>query len=64
MLAVYAVDGRLVRTLLAGTLGAGEHVARWDGTGDDGRPVASGTYLYRLRTGGGFDQAGRMTLVK
>lgn len=63
-LAVYTVDGRRVRTLLDGTTAAGEHSVRWDGTGNDGRPLASGTYLYRLRTDSGFDQSGRMTLVK
>jgi hypothetical protein len=63
-LAVYTVDGRLVRMLLDGSLGAGTHSAAWDGTGGDGRPVASGTYLCRLRTTGGFDQSARMTLVK
>ncbi|MBK9778043.1 MAG: VCBS repeat-containing protein [bacterium] len=63
-LAVYTVDGRLVRTLLDGSLPAGAQTAHWDGTGNDGRPVASGTYLYRLRASDGFDRSGRMTLVK
>jgi hypothetical protein len=63
-LSVYTVDGRLVRNLLDGSLSAGPHAARWDGTGMDGRPVSSGTYLYRLRTASGFDRSGRMTLVK
>jgi len=63
-LAVYTVDGRLVRTLLDGSLPAGPHSAVWDGAGADGRPVASGTYLYRLRTGSGFNRTERMTLVK
>ncbi|MBK7188689.1 MAG: hypothetical protein IPH86_08470 [bacterium] len=50
VLAVYTVDGRLVRTLLDGSLPAGAQTAHWDGTGgNDGRPVAPGTYLYRLR---------------
>ena len=63
-LAVYTVDGRLVRTLLDGSLPAGAQTAHWDGTGNDGHPVASGTYLYRLRASDGFDRSGRMTLVK
>ena len=63
-LAVYTVDGRLVRTLLDGDLAAGPHAVTWDGRGSDGRAVSSGTYLYRLRTEGGFDRSGRMTLVK
>lgn len=63
-LAVYTVDGRLVRTLLEGDLATGPHAVAWDGRGADGRVVASGTYLYRLRTADGFDRSGRMTLVK
>ena len=63
-LAVYTVGGRLVRTLLDEGLAAGEHAARWDGRDDQGRDVASGTYLYRLRTSGGFADTGRMTLIK
>ena len=63
-LAVYTVDGRLVRTLLEGDLAAGPHAVTWDGRGTDGRIAASGTYLYRLRTADGFDRSGRMTLVK
>ena len=34
-----------------------------DGTGDDGRRVPSGTYIYRLRTGT-ESLTGRMTMVK
>lgn len=63
-LAVYTVDGRLVRTLLEDDLAAGPHAVNWDGRGADGRAVSSGTYLYRLRTTDGFDRSGRMTLVK
>ncbi len=47
-LAVYRPDGRVVRTLLDGPLPGGRHRAHWDGRDQAGRPVASGTYLYRL----------------
>lgn len=63
-LAVYTVDGRLVRTLLDEALAAGDHVARWDGTDAEGRAASSGAYLYRLTTAGGFMDSGRMTLIK
>jgi hypothetical protein len=46
-LAVYDQQGRRVRTLLAGTLPAGEHPVTWDGRDDRGRGVASGIYLVR-----------------
>ncbi len=47
-LAVYDVTGRLVRTLVDGHVGVGEHVALWDGRGDDGVRVASGVYFARF----------------
>jgi len=50
-LRVYSLDGRLVRTLADGERSAGDHEARWDGTDDRSRPVASGTYLVRLAAG-------------
>jgi hypothetical protein len=50
-LRVYDVTGRLVRTLLAGELPAGEHVSEWDRRDAIGRRVAAGVYLVRLRSG-------------
>ncbi len=50
-LAVYSVDGLLVRVLHAGSLEAGSHDQRWDGTDSRGRPVNSGLYLCRVETG-------------
>ncbi|MBS1912825.1 MAG: T9SS type A sorting domain-containing protein [Bacteroidetes bacterium] len=53
-LAIYDAGGRLVRTLLsAAEQGAGAHAIEWDGKGDDGSFVPSGTYLYRLSTAQG-----------
>jgi flagellar hook assembly protein FlgD len=51
-LAIYDVSRRLVRILIRGDLGAGPHLATWDGRDDAGRPVAPGTYLMSLKTGG------------
>lgn len=50
-LAVYDVDGRLVRTLAGGWLEAGERTVTWDGDDDRGGRVASGLYFCRLRVG-------------
>ena len=47
-LTLYATDGRLVRTLQDGPLGAGRHEVEWDTRGGDGRPVPAGVYFYRL----------------
>ncbi|MFH2051523.1 MAG: FG-GAP-like repeat-containing protein [bacterium] len=63
-LAVYALDGRLVATLAEGPHAAGPHAVTWRGEDDGGRPVASGSYLYRLETGDGSVRTGRMTMVK
>jgi len=51
-LRVYDVRGRLVRTLVDGTLVEGAHVAQWDGRNDAGTAVASGVYLVEMVAGG------------
>ncbi len=50
-LTVYDVAGRAVRTLVDGFVPAGDHQVSWDGRDASGNRVASGVYLYRLRTG-------------
>jgi hypothetical protein len=52
---IYTVAGRLVRELdvlmgdgVEGGLGANWNGVRWDGRDQDGDPVASGVYLYRV----------------
>ena len=52
---IYNSLGQRVRTLELGNLSAGQYVtasraAQWDGNSDSGRPVASGVYLYLLRS--------------
>ncbi len=49
-LKIYNVKGELVSVLIDGEVAAGPQRAVWDGTGDNGRPVASGVYFYRLKT--------------
>ncbi|MBK7368260.1 MAG: T9SS type A sorting domain-containing protein [Candidatus Eisenbacteria bacterium] len=51
-LALYDASGRRVRTLVGGTLEAGEHSARWDGRDDGGHEVAAGLYFAKLEAGG------------
>ncbi|MBA4377844.1 MAG: hypothetical protein C0395_04195 [Gemmatimonas sp.] len=50
-LAVYDMRGHLVKILSDGELPAGEHVAVWDGTDDQGRALSSGGYVFRLEAG-------------
>ena len=49
-LAVFNLSGQKVATLLQGRREAGQYTVRWDGL-EDGRSLASGIYLYRLRDG-------------
>lgn len=49
---VVDVQGRRVRRLLDGPLGAGEHKLRWDGRDDAGRLLPAGLYFERLRLEG------------
>ena len=49
--AVYSLDGRLVKRLANGSFAAGEHAFAWDGRDDRGRGQASGTYLVQMQAG-------------
>jgi hypothetical protein len=51
-LAVYNVIGQRVRILAEGLLGAGEHVAGWDGAGQSGAPLPNGVYFFQLEATG------------
>jgi hypothetical protein len=57
-LKVYDASGRLVATLVEGFQKAGEHMAAFDGSG-----LASGIYLYRLKSGD-FNAVHKMVLMK
>ena len=62
-LAVYALTGQRVATLVQGALQGGRHSTRWDGLNDQGEPVASGVYLCRLRVGE-WEQARKLLLTR
>ncbi|HOX26089.1 MAG TPA: Ig-like domain-containing protein [Candidatus Krumholzibacteria bacterium] len=62
-LAIYGLDGRLVRTLFSGRLGRGRHTADWDGLDDAGREVAAGAYVARLETSH-VARSRKMTLLR
>lgn len=62
-LAVYDMQGRLVRTLVSGQQTSGTHEVQWDGRDASGQAVASGTYIYRVTTDD-FMKAQKMVLVK
>ena len=50
-LAVYDLLGQKLAVLVRGARGSGFHSVRWNGRDGSGRPLASGSYLYRLRAG-------------
>jgi hypothetical protein len=62
-LRVFDASGRLVRTLVEGSLQTGSHRAEWDGMDSRGRKATSGVYFYRL-TAPGFESAKKMLLLQ
>jgi glucose/arabinose dehydrogenase len=62
-LAIFDLAGQQVRILVDAEQPAGSYAVVWDGRDDQGRPAASGTYLYRLLAGA-FQQTRQLTLVK
>ena len=49
---VFDVSGRSVRTMDLGRVSAGSRQMTFDGLGNDGRPLASGIYFYRVNAAG------------
>ncbi len=62
-LAVYGVNGRLVRSLVRGNESAGGHIATWDGRDNRGRPTGPGVYFLRLEAGANV-QTARMVRLR
>ena len=62
-LEVFAVTGQRVAVLHEGPQKAGLHRLRWDGRDEQGRPLASGVYLYRLVTAEAV-QTRKLTLLR
>ena len=64
-LEVFNLLGQKVATLMEGAREAGTYTLRWEGRDDDGRALASGVYLYRLRTGDGTQvETRKLVLMK
>jgi subtilisin family serine protease len=60
---VYDARGRQVTTLLDRELPAGDHSVRWDGRDATGARVASGIYMYEVRSGE-YRAVKKMGLIK
>ena len=48
---VFNLKGNLVKTLQSGNLSSGDHQVVWNGKNSDNEQVASGVYLYKLKSG-------------
>jgi hypothetical protein len=60
---IYNAAGHLVRMLIEEKKPAGNYEVQWNGENDKGISVSSGTYFYRLVTGG-FVQTRKMVLLR
>lgn len=62
-LKIFDLLGHEVKTLIHEEQKPGYYAVRWDGTDDNGRMVAPGTYFYRLKADN-FIQTHKMLLIK
>ena len=62
-LIVYNLMGQKVATLFEGNQKPGFHSVVWNGLDDQGKPVSSGLYLYRLDAES-FSKTYKMMLVR
>jgi hypothetical protein len=61
--AIYNVNGALVRTLVSDDKPAGWYTVNWDGRDQGGRQVASGIYFSQMRAGS-FSDSKKLVLLK
>ena len=50
-IAIYNLNGQLIRTIVDGHQLSGNYAATWDGKSDDGNSVVTGVYLVRMEAG-------------
>ncbi|UCF63944.1 MAG: T9SS type A sorting domain-containing protein [bacterium] len=62
-LAVYNMLGQKLKTLYSGRQAAGFHTVYWDATNENGDSMASGVYIYRLKTANS-SFVGKMILMR
>ncbi len=62
-LSVYDLNGRLVKNLMSGNLGAGTYNINWNGKNTNGLSVAGGVYFYSI-TSGENSIIKKMSLIK
>lgn len=64
MVSVFNVLGQKIRTLVDEEKTIGYYSEVWNGTDDNGQPVASGIYFYRIDAGDQFTETKKMMLLK
>lgn len=63
ILAIHDILGRKIRTLLNQTVTPGHYQVTWDGRDENGKQVASGLYIYRIRAGNYYKNR-KMLLIR
>jgi hypothetical protein len=61
---IYDVGGRQLKIWKLPSMGPGRFTLTWDGTTDEGRPVASGVYFLRFKVDGVAEQAAKIVRVR
>jgi len=62
-LSIYGLLGGKVKSLVDGSMPAGQHVSNWDGTDEIGNSVAGGLYFYKL-SAGHFQKTRKLMFLK
>ncbi|MCJ7576992.1 MAG: T9SS type A sorting domain-containing protein, partial [candidate division Zixibacteria bacterium] len=62
-LKIYNILGQLVKVLVDEEKVAGAYTTYWDGKDQNGQPVSSGIYFYKLEAGD-FTEVKKMVLIK
>ena len=62
-LKIYNQKGQLVKTIVDNDLAKGDYRYVWNGKDNNGHPVASGVYLFRLKSGS-YSSTKKMVLMK
>ncbi|MCP4144481.1 MAG: T9SS type A sorting domain-containing protein [bacterium] len=60
---IFDIDGAIVKNITSGYFDSGEHHFEWDGLDNNGRKVASGLFICRLK-GNGYIETQRLILIK
>jgi len=60
---IYSIKGQKVKQLFSDRVQTGQHSVAWNGIDDNNKPVSSGIYFYKLKTGI-FEKTKKMILIK